>query len=303
MSSSQDSFLKDGFVDLGPILDKESCKNVLTQINNSRSFSSKLFIDEEQHKKNPRWKKTNPGPGINFTEKVDLTFIEENISLQNILNTILGSNYNILLKKFVVGMPDDWIPKWVIDEMSNAGIANLGPFIKPEFHDVTYFHGIDFHQDLIDHPHRNADFITLYVYLDDVVDGMSPLAIIPKSHTFGATTFPHKIRASGKNDELVYEDRRGGEDKFKFKFLMGESGTIYFWSALTLHGTQPQGITKPRISLRYLIERSKSEEDCLIDKFNDSIDGPLSLESVREDISEKGKSVNEKGNTINQIKK
>ena len=50
-----------------------------------------------------------------------------------------------------------------------------------------------------------------------------------------------------------------------YKFLTGNSGQIYFWSALTLHGTQSQTSEKPRISLRYLIERSKDEGKFLID--------------------------------------
>lgn len=106
-------------------------------------------------------------------------------------------------------MPDSWIPDWVIHEIDSLGVANLGPYIKPEFHDITYFHGIDFHQDLIDHPNRKADFITLYVYLDDVDEGMAPLAVVPRSHIFGATTFPHKITLHDGQNTLTYEDDRG----------------------------------------------------------------------------------------------
>jgi len=300
VTSLRESFLDDGFIDLGQVLDKQACHHLLKQVYASRDFSSALFIDEEKHRKNPRYRKSNPGPGINFTEKVDLNFIEENTAFRNAMTTVLGPDYNILLKKFIVGVPDDWIPDWIIREISNVGVANLGSYVKPEFHDITYFHGIDFHQDLIDHPQRKADFVTLYVYLDDVVDGMSPLNVVPKSHIFGATTFPHKITVHDGTNKLTYEDRRGRKGDFDFKFLMGSPGNIYFWSELTLHGTQPQGVTKSRISLRYLIERGKSDKPCLIDEFNNQIDGPLSLESLRDDIGESGK-IEKIGNTINQV--
>ncbi len=300
MSFSKESFLEDGFVDLGQVLDKKACYELLEQVYASRDFSSALFINEEEHKKNPRYQKTNPGLGINFTEKVDLSFIEESTAFRNAMTTVLGPDYNILLKKFIVGVPDDWIPDWIIREISGLGVANLGPYIKPEFHDITFFHGIDFHQDLIDHPQRKADFLTLYVYLDDVVDGMSPLAVVPKSHIFGATTFPHKITVHNGTNKLTYEDGRGRKGDFDFKFLIGGAGNVYFWSELILHGTQPQGVTKPRISLRYLIQSGKNDEPCLIDEFNNQIDGPLSLESVRDDRDESGK-MEKKGNTINQV--
>ena len=297
---SKEKFLEDGFIDMGPVLDKNATRNLLDQIYASRSFSSALFINEEQHKTNPKYKKTNPGPGINFTEKVDLSFIEENPSFRKAMTTVLGSDYKIILKKFIVGVPNNWIPDWVIRETSGLSASNLGPYIKPEFQDITYFHGIDFHQDLVDHPKRKSDFVTLYVYLDDVDDNMSPLAVVPKSHIFGATIFPHKITIHNGTNKLTYDDRQGRKEEFEFKFLTGDAGNIYFWSALTLHGTQPEKVTTPRISLRYLIERSKSDEPCLIDELNTHINGPLVLESVRNDQEKSGK-IDKKENTINKI--
>ena len=43
--------------------------------------------------------------------------------------------------------------------------------------------------------------------------------------------------------------------------LMGNAGTAYIWSCLTLHGTQPQ-VDKDifRISLRYLIKKNKKNK-------------------------------------------
>jgi len=285
------NFLKDGFVDLGSVLDKQACKNLLKEIYETRKFGTDLFIDEKQHKENPRWTKNNPGPGINLTEKFDLDFIERSEAFKNAMTKLLGPNYKIMLKKFVVGVPNNWLPNWVHEETKNQMIANLGAYIKPDYQDMTYFRGIDFHQDLIDHKSRTSDFITLYVYLDDVVMGMSPLTIIPRSHIFGATTFPHDLKIDWENNSCTYSDRQGKEEKFDYKFLTGDSGQVYFWSALTLHGTQAQTADKPRISLRYLIERSTSEEKFLIDELNESINSSLSLNSTRDDLNKDGKPV------------
>ena len=63
-----------------------------------------------------------------------------------------------------------------------------------------------------------------------------------------------------------------------------------FWSALTLHGTQTQTAVKPRISLRYLIERSKTSGEFLIDKLNETINFELSLDVTRNDLNGAGES-------------
>ena len=285
------NFLNNGFVDLGVVLDNQACVDLLRQIYQTRKFDPDLFIDEDQHKKNPRWTKNNPGPGINLTEKFDLDFIEKSEPFQNAMTRILGPNYKIMLKKFIVGVPNDWLPKWVHEETKDQMIANLGAYIKPDYQDMTYFRGIDFHQDLIDHKSRTSDFITLYVYLDNVEMDMSPLVVIPKSHIFGATKFPHDVKIEWDKGECTYSDRKGKETKLNYKFLTGNTGQIYFWSALTLHGTRAQTAEKPRISLRYLIERSKTEGTFLIDQLNEKINAELSLDSTRDDLNEFGKPV------------
>ena len=291
MENFENNFLNHGFVDLGSVLDRDHCQNLLNDVYKTRNFGHDLFVDEEQHKKNPRWTKTNPGPGLNLTEKFDLDFIEKSNAFQNSMEKVLGPGYNIMLKKFVVGVPTDWVPNWVYEETNGQMTSNLGPYIKPIYHDMTYFRGIDFHQDIIDHKSRISDFITLYVYLDDVQMGMSPLVVIPGSHIYGATTFPHDVKVDWNKGECKYSNINGNSSQLNYKFLTGNSGQIYFWSALTLHGTQSQTSEKPRISLRYLIERSKDEGKFLIDKFNDKIEGELSLETTRHDLNESGKSI------------
>ena len=40
--------------------------------------------------------------GYNLAEKFDLKFIEENPVIQDCMSKVLGPDYNILLKKFIV---------------------------------------------------------------------------------------------------------------------------------------------------------------------------------------------------------
>ena len=85
------------------------------------------------------------------------------------------------------------------------------------------------------------------------------------------------------------------------KILTGPAGTLYFWHACILHGTQPHGTTVPRISVRMLLEKNRrSIVDCELDRVNAGIKGKLSLEATRRDLDEAGAAVL-RGNIINKI--
>lgn len=299
-----DIFLDTGFVNLGEIIDKKQCKDLMKSLDEIRCFEKKflketIFVDENDPDVNIMERGTGPGPGRNLVEKVNLEFIEKNKVLQKVLSNILGSDYKIMTKKFVMGMPQNMIPDWILEKTKGVGSVNLCAYIKPEYRDMTYFHGIDFHQDIIDHKERKGDFLTLYVYLQDVTENMSPLFVVPNSHIFGATVFPHEIEIENQ-ENLVYGNRNGKQEKLSFQILTGNAGTVYFWSAYSLHGTQPTLKTDvPRISLRYLIERGTSNEHLPIDTFLENIDGELQLKNTRLKSLDSGKNVK----TGNQLAK
>ena len=293
-----EDFPKNGFVQLGSILDKGKCQNLLDQIHSTRSFDSDLFLSESEFKSNPVMRGTNPQKGgYNLAEKLDLSFIENNPKFKESMEAILGSNYTILLKKFVMGTPESIMPDWLLAYTKGHKVANLGPYIKPEYRDITYFHGIDWHQDIIDYPNFVSDFITVYVYLADTTEDTSPLYAVPKSHQLGATTFPHKIDIKSKN-KLIYTNDLGKSEEFDYMMLLGSAGSVNFWHSSTLHGTQPHINSKPRISVRYLIQKQTT----LIDLANRNSIGYHSLENTRIDLDLKGNN-KLKGNSINTIKK
>lgn len=302
MNNSLDRFVDDGFYELGDILDVSECNKLMQKIYTTREFSSNLFLDKEEFYKNPQYRNKNPRMGENnLAEKFDLSFIEENPIIQDSMSKVLGPDYNILLKKFIVSVPLDWVPDWVKKETNNIASTNLGPYIKPEYTDMTYFIGVDFHQDLIDHRDRQADFLTLYVYLDDVNENSSPLILSPGTHIFGATTFPHNVVFNDDKNSIIYDDNRGHSDKFQLRTLLGKKGSVSFWSALLLHGTKPTPKNnRSRISLRYLIEKNRiTKGTYLIDKLNQKINGPLSISITRIDQDEKGKVI-ASGNVLNK---
>ncbi len=264
-------FRKKGIIEFNEVLNKKKCNKLYEKILNNRLWGKNLFKTEKNFLKNPQYKKTNPGKGkCNFAEKFNLNFIENNKDIKKTLIKILGDDYNILLKKFVVAVPEHWIPSWLKKRVKNSLAANLGPFIKKKYRDVTYFRGIDYHMDQIDFPKETSDFVTLYVYLNDTSSKMSPLNVVEKSHIYGATTFPHAIKDNKNSNYLEYGKNFKKLQKFKKKKLIGKKGTAYIWTSLTLHGTQPQKSEDEfRISLRYLIKKSrhcrkKTEIDKLI---------------------------------------
>ena len=289
-------FPVNGFVSLGSIIDKKLCAQITKSVFASRKFDETLFRSEEEFDSDSKRTGCNPRMGgHNLAEKYDLDFIEENPVFVDAMIQILGEEYDILLKKFVMGTPESIMPEWLLERTKNEMSNNLGPYIKPEFRDITYFHGIDWHQDIIDHPASVSDFITVYVYLADTNDNTSPLFVVPRSHILGASQFPHNIQKIG-DDQIRYANDLGETDTFKFYKLLGESGSINFWHSSTLHGTQPHMDSVPRVSLRYLIKRKTT----LLELTNREAHGFHSLRNTRNDIDSEGRPV-KWGNKINTV--
>ena len=169
-------FIKTGVLDCGLVFEKKECKRIYDEIYNSRNFR-KIFVSEKyfsffkklnnllikffpksypaliELKKKYRKRSMHPDVGVkglNLTDNLNLDFIEKNKSFKKIMTSICGNNYNILLKKVVVGVPNEWIPEWVEKRIKGSQDTNLASYIKKKYRDMTYFRGIDFHQDIKD---------------------------------------------------------------------------------------------------------------------------------------------------------
>jgi hypothetical protein len=281
-------------------VDVLAAANLLDAIRADRRFDGGLFLDEAAFLADPQHIGANPRPGRNLLDRFEdrLGFIEGAPMIVSALTDLLGPDYQILNRKIVCGLPDGVLPDWVKTRIAGGMVNNLGAYIKPEYRDITYFHGIDFHQDLIDHKDRDADFVTLYCYLHPVTAKDSPLFVLDGSHRLGATVFPHDLEHLG-DGAWRYGDRRGGATRVRQRVLTGEAGFAAVWHACTLHGTQPDASDRERISVRYLLAR-KPGASAGIDAVNRTLEGPLRLSGTRIDIAADG-SPTLKGNTVNQV--
>jgi len=277
-----------------------SAQALLAAIHADRRFDSGLFLDEQVFLANPQYTGVNPKPGRNLLDQFEdrLGFLEQAPAITSALTTLLGSDYEVLGRKIVCGVPDSVLPQWVKARVAGNPVNNLGCFVKPQYRDITYFYGIDFHQDLIDFKDRDADFVTLYCYLHPVARADAPLFLLDGSHRLGATVFPHDLTRTDE-ETWRYTDRKGGETEVSQRVLVGDTGFTAVWHACTLHGTQPDAADHERISLRYLFAR-KSGSPAGIDAVNRALAGPIRLAGTRVDISDDG-APTMKGNTVNQV--
>lgn len=300
--------IDDGVYFFEEILDNTSLNDLYNKMINEREFGANLFQSEDEYNKQNNHFNTNPSPDFNFLNQFsdELQLVEKNEKINQLISELLGDDYEIVIKKLVCGVPKSWLPDWVDEKIKDVNVANLGPYIKKEFRDITYFRGIDFHQDIIDWPKGKTDldpakFITLYVYIHDVGAHDSPLHVIPKSHQFGATLFPHKLKKLTDNT-WCYQDDNSKEIICEDIVLTGRAGYTALWHNCTLHGTQPvqHESEKFRISLRYLIGKSKkNHKTTAIDEINKKISGDLQPIRTRYDVDNLGK-VKMKGNIINE---
>jgi len=265
-------FIIDGFIFYDELLNKKKCYKIYNKILNDRKWGKNLFQSEKDFINEFRNKKKRTNPGYrgtkNLIKKFNLKFIEKKLWIKHNLNLILGPNYKVILSKFVVAVPLDWMPDYVKERNKLKLISNFGPYIKKKYRDVTYFRGIDYHMDSIDWFSKDNKFITMYIYLNDIKKNMSPLNIVKKTHIYGSTPFPHFIKDYPNKNYLEYSKNNKTFSKFQKQILIGKSGTVYFWTSNTLHGTAPSKSNVKenfRVSLRFLIKKNMKSKG-LIDK-------------------------------------
>jgi hypothetical protein len=277
----------------------DAASRLLAKVKATRAFDPGLFLSQDAFDADPQYTGVNPRPGRNLldTFEADLDFVENDPAIVAALTEVLGEGYACLNRKFVCGVPRAWLPDWLIARIEGNPVNNLGAYVKPAFRDITYFYGIDFHQDLIDFKDRAADFVTLYVYLHPVGRQDSPLFLLEDSHRLAGTLFPHDLTPDGQASWL-YRDGRGHEMAVRQHLLVGDTGYAAMWHACTLHGTQPDAANHERISLRYLFAKTTAAA-AGIDAVNATLDGPLSLDATRRDLAADG-SAALKANSVNK---
>ncbi len=292
-------FIRDGAHRFAEPLDGDACGKLLADIRATRAFDRNLFLSQAEFDANPQYTGVNPRPGRNLLEQFErqLGFVEKAPAIVEAMTALLGPGYEILNKKVVCGVPSSAVPAWLRERILGNPVNNLGAYVRPEYRDVTYFYGIDFHQDLIDYKAREADFLTLYIYLHPVGLSDAPLYLLEGSHRLGGSVFPHDLTRTG-DAAWRYRNGEHGEVKVAQRILTGATGFAGMWHACTLHGTQPDAADHERISLRYLIAKNGAAPSG-IDQVNATLRGPLSLSDTRADLAADGSAAIRK-NTVNQ---
>jgi hypothetical protein len=298
-TSVTDDFVQRGYHLFGAPADPAAAARLLAKIRATRRFDGSLFLSEAAFDADPQYVGVNPRPGRNLLEglEADLAFVERDPAIVAGLTELLGDGYETLNRKVVCGVPAKAVPAWLKARITDNPVNNLGAYVRPEYRDVTYFYGIDFHQDLIDYKDREADFVTLYVYLHSVGAHDAPLYLLEESHRLGGAVFPHDLaRAEGG---WRYRDGRGGEVATRQVMLTGGAGFTAMWHACTLHGTQPDAADNERLSLRYLFAKRPGARGGL-DAANATLQGPVRLGDTRSDLDAKG-AARIKANSVNKV--
>jgi hypothetical protein len=295
-----DDFARRGYHLFDQPVDPATAAALLAELRADRRYDDSLFLSEIEFDADPQYRGVNPRPGRNLLERFAdrLGFVEQAPQIVASLAALLGPGYRIMDRKVVCGVPAKAIPPWLKARIAGNPVNNLGAYVKPRNRDVTYFYGIDFHQDLIDFKEREADFVTLYVYLHRVTRADAPLYVLENSHSLGASVFPHDLTRQGGDDAWLYRNGAVGEAATRQVVLTGEAGFTAVWHACTLHGTQPDDGDEERISLRYLLAPADGVRAGL-HAVNQGLNVPLSLQATRVDLDAAGAAAI-KANTVNK---
>mgnify|MGYP006134847847 CR=1 FL=1 len=229
-----------GFQIFRGFFDKNLIKNLHTSIK-GRS-GTRFYNSLKKFKKNGRFLKTNPDLKFNYLNNFDTSFIDK--KLKKIING------KIISKKIVHNVNKEFLPNWLI-KYSNYIKGNLNPYIKKEYQNETHFFGTDIHQDLLG---DIDEFITAYIYLDEVKIKNAPIEIYENTHLLGKSKFPFFLRKI--NNKMIYSNN-GNTCFTKKKIILGNTGDLILFNARTLHATDINRSNKNRISLRYIIRPKK----------------------------------------------
>ena len=277
------TFIKEGFYSLDETLGNKYCTKLMNQIFSDKSYSPNMFLNETEFNKNANpFNKTNPGPGVcNLAEQYNLDFIFKNHNIVDMLTRLLGKNYRTEIYKFVMGVPNSWIPEWIKKRiLSFGGSNNLNPYMKKKYRDVTCYYGAEYHQDSIDYSGNKAlkskSFLVMYIYFEKVTLDDAPIIVVPGSHIYGAGTFPHSIIE--RKNSIKYNPKNNKNVYLPVKVVTGEIGTVNLWHSLTLHKTTIVKSKYPRISLKIVFEKT-SDDECMMDVMDNQISGNLLLDN------------------------
>ena len=215
---------------------KKKITNLLKDIKKRKRH--KFYKSEKEFKKNGRFIKTNPDLNFNYLNNFDTEFIDNLL-----LNYIPGK---IISKKIIHNVNKSFLPIW-LHKYSEYIRGNINCYIKDKFQDETHFYGTSVHQDLLG---SKKEFVTAYIYLDQVTIKHSPLILYDKTHFFGEAKFPVYLKKI--NSKYIYYNN--GKSCFTKKHVLdGSCGDLILFNSKTLHATDTNKSKKNRISLRYLI--------------------------------------------------
>lgn len=263
-------FINDGYLSLKGIFDRHLCQKLNRDIKKIRKINRNTFLSKKEYLFKQKENKNN------ILDKFNLDFIlKNNLFLQKI-KLILGDDFEIYAKRIICGVPHSYLPKWISAE-EDLNSINVGKFIKPKFRDLRYFHGIDYHQDMIDFPKEECKYITVYIYLDKVTKKMSPLNLLTGTHKGGPSIFPHNLKFKKK---IIYKTDEGKLFYTKNKKLIGNAGDAWIWHCCLLHGTQVNLEKKPRFSLRLILKQKKKNKLSLMTKTNNKIKNIVSFKKM-----------------------
>ena len=294
------NFPLNGFGHVGKILDPVKCRDLAHWIDAKRPLNSDIFYESEvEFESSGRWKNYSPGRNdhnLLLSSDLNLEFIEQNDLFKESMQKLCGTDWTIFKKSIIRSVPSRVLPHWAKEKLNGVGRPNINPFVKDEFKDVQYFLTTDFHQDKT---RKDSDFVTVYIYIDDVSENDSALYILLGSHTSGMSCYPHNLRRDNIDKDLWYYSNQDINTANRGYKVTGQAGSVVGFHCLTLHGTGYNNSVKPRISLRYLISRGSTEktDNCLLHKANQTINGPLYIQPNRTDISSDG-SFKKTGSTL-----
>ena len=197
----------------------------------------------------------------------ELEWFLETRTYRKIVNLVAGifeESFDLFMERVIITLPRHLIPDSVSDRFfpfEKCEHGNLSEYLVPEARRMSIFAHNPWHNDYIDFPSSDADFVSVLIPLSDRSGQKAPLYVCPESFRLNQRFASDEIEADDQEVSVEFEGKRR---RFRKERLSLDVGDIVIWHALNLHAVYPNLDHSPVANIRLNFCKTSSR-DGLID--------------------------------------
>jgi hypothetical protein len=184
-------------------------------------------------------------------------------TIVDLVAQIFEESFDLFMERVIITLPESLLPGPVSTRFypfENCEHGNLSEFLVPRARRLSIFAHNPWHNDYIDFPDSDADFVSVLIPLSDRSGQRAPLYGCPESFRLKQRFKSDEIEIDEENVSVEFE---GVKHHFKRRRLELKFGEFGIWHALNLHAVYPNLDSSPVVNLRLNFCKTSSKDGLL----------------------------------------